>query len=35
MGDVDITSVLQGLDTPVAVVSPKQWEILFENGRFF
>ena len=34
-GDVDVAGVLQGLDAPVAVVRAKDWEVLFENGRFF
>lgn len=33
--EVDTSTVLQGLDTAVAVVRVKDWAILFENGRFF
>lgn len=35
MGGFELASVVQGLDTAVAVVEPHDWGILYENGRFF
>jgi adenylate cyclase len=35
MNGPDLEHVLQGLDTPVAIVRLKDWAVLFENARFF
>jgi adenylate cyclase len=33
--DGTLLELLKSLETPVALVDPESWEVLFENGRFF
>jgi adenylate cyclase len=35
MSDLDLSTVVHGLDLGVAVTHPDGWPVLFENGRFF